>query len=103
MMLASGSKLGNSLVKAVVDYALTRPEIASDQLALYGFSWGGHIVFKAAQDDQHDQQIKALIANPAMPDVFRAALAQQGRHGRGDPVGKLVFDQIAWRFGLFSP
>ncbi|MEO0458158.1 MAG: alpha/beta fold hydrolase, partial [Cyanobacteria bacterium P01_A01_bin.114] len=84
-------------VKAVVDYALTRPEVDPDQLALFGFSWGGHIVFKGAE---YDQRIKALIATPAMPDVFRAALAQQGQHGRGDRVGKAVFDQIAWRFGL---
>ena len=84
-------------VKAVVDYALTRPEVALERLALFGFSWGGHIVFKGAQSDP---RIKALIATPAMPDVFRAALAQQGQHGRGDRVGKLVFDQVAWRFGL---
>ena len=84
-------------VKAVVDYALTRSEVDPDRLALFGFSWGGHIVFKGAQSDR---RIKALMAKPAMPDVFRAALAQQGQHGRGDRVGKIVFDQIAWRFGL---
>lgn len=84
-------------VQAVVDYAMTRPDVDPVRLALYGFSWGGHIVFQGVQ---HDQRIKALIANPAMPDVFRAALAQQGRHGRGDRVGRIIFNQIAWRFGL---
>lgn len=84
-------------MRTVLDYALTRPEIDPDRLAVYGFSWGGHIVFKAAE---HDTRIKALIANPAMPDVFRAAWAQQSNHSRSDPVGRVAFDQIAWRFGL---
>jgi hypothetical protein len=81
----------------VVDYCLERPEVDPERLALFGFSWGGHIVFKGAHDDR---RIKALIANPAMPDVFRAALAQQSGHDRGDPINKIVFSQIAWRFGL---
>ena len=84
-------------LKAVVDYALSRPEVDSDHLAVFGFSWGGHVVLKGAQ---HDPRIKALIANPPMPDVFRAALAQQTAHGKGDPVGKRIFEQLAWRFGV---
>ncbi len=84
-------------VKAVIDYALTRPEIDPERLALFGFSWGGHIVFKAAR---HDRRVKAMIANPAMPNVFRAALAQQQGHDRSDPVSRVVFEQIAWRMGL---
>jgi pimeloyl-ACP methyl ester carboxylesterase len=84
-------------VQVVVDEALRRPAIDADRLALFGFSWGGHIVFKAAQ---HDPRIKALIANPAMPNVFRAALAQQKSRNRSDPIAKLVFAQIAWRMGL---
>jgi hypothetical protein len=35
-----------------------------------------------------------------MPDLFRAALAQQANHGRGDRVGRAVIEQIAWRMGL---
>lgn len=84
-------------MRAAIDYALTRPEIDPERLAVYGFSWGGHIVLKAAE---HDRRIRALIANPAMPDVFRAAWAQQSNHSRGDPVGRVAFEQIAWRFGL---
>jgi len=83
--------------QAVVDYALTRPEIDADRLAVFGFSWGGHIVFKAGQ---HDRRIKALIANPAMPNVFRAVLAQQKGHNRHDPIARTAFDQIVWRMGL---
>jgi alpha-beta hydrolase superfamily lysophospholipase len=90
-------------VQAVVDYALSRPEVDGERLAIYGFSWGGHIVFKGAQ---HDRRIKAMIANPPMPDVFRATLAQQQGHNRNDPVAKAAFQQIAWRMGLrisFNP
>lgn len=84
-------------METAVDYALTRAEIDPARLAVFGFSWGGHIVLKGAE---HDSRIRALIANPAMPDVFRAAWAQQSNHSRGDPVGRVAFDQIAWRFGL---
>jgi pimeloyl-ACP methyl ester carboxylesterase len=90
-------------VQAVVDYAVSRPEVDPDRLALYGFSWGGHIAFKGAQGDS---RLKAIIANPPMPDVFRAVLAQQADRSRGDPLGRIVFDQIAWRMGLrisFNP
>lgn len=84
-------------IKAVLDYAVRHPEIDAHRLALFGFSWGGHIVFKGSQ---HDRRIKALIANPPMPNVFRAVLAQQRGHDRSDPIARIVFEQIAWRMGL---
>lgn len=89
--------------KALVDYALARPEVDSDRLALFGFSWGGHVAFKAAR---FDMRIQAMIANPPMPDVFRSVLAQQKDHNRHDPISRAAFDQIVWRFGLkisFNP
>lgn len=82
---------------AFVDYVLTRPEVDADRLAMFGFSWGGHIAFKAAA---HDPRIRALIANPAMPNVMRAVWAQQSSASRTDPVSRTAFDQIVWRFGL---
>jgi pimeloyl-ACP methyl ester carboxylesterase len=84
-------------MRSFLDYALTRREVDADRLALFGFSWGGHIVFKAAA---HDSRIRALIANPAMPNVMRAAWAQQSSASRTDPVSRTAFDQIVWRFGL---
>jgi len=84
-------------VKAVVDYALTRSEIDPDRLALYGFSWGGHIVLKGAQ---HEPRLAALIANPATSNIFRSALAQQGGQRKSDPIARLVFQQLAWRWGV---
>jgi pimeloyl-ACP methyl ester carboxylesterase len=89
--------------KALVDYALSRAEVDPNLLALFGFSWGGHIAFKAAR---FDPRLKAMIANPPMPDVFRAALVQQKGHNRSDPISRTAFDQIVWRFGLkisFNP
>jgi pimeloyl-ACP methyl ester carboxylesterase len=84
-------------IEVVLDYAVQQPEIDTERLALFGFSWGGHIVFKAGQ---HDRRIKALIANPPMPNVFRAVLAQQKGHDRSDPIARIVFEQITWRMGL---
>lgn len=89
--------------KALVDYALSRPEVDANKIAMFGFSWGGHIVFKAAR---FDSRLKAMIANPPMPDVFRSVLAQQKGHNRHDPISRTAFDQIVWRFGLkisFNP
>ena len=89
--------------KALVDYALSRSEVDPNRLALFGFSWGGHIAFKAGR---FDRRIKAIIANPPMPDVFRSVLAQQKGHNRHDPISRTAFDQIVWRFGLkisFNP
>lgn len=97
-----GAKMGFP-VKAAVDYALRRPDVDGERLAIFGFSWGGHIVFKGAQ---HDSRIKAMIANPPMPNVFRGVLAQQQGHNRHDPLARIVFDQIVWRMGLkisFNP
>lgn len=88
---------------ALVDYAVSRPEVDANRLALFGFSWGGHIAFKAAR---FDPRVKAMIANPPMPDVFRSVLAQQKGHNRHDPISRTAFDQIVWRFGLkisFNP
>jgi pimeloyl-ACP methyl ester carboxylesterase len=83
-------------VKAVIEHVLSLPDVDPQRLAMFGFSWGGHIVLQGAQDEP---RLKALIANPPMPDVFRAAKAQQSGNGRGDPVARQVFAQIAWRFG----
>jgi pimeloyl-ACP methyl ester carboxylesterase len=90
-------------VRAAVDYALSRPDVDREYLAIFGFSWGGHIVFKGAQ---HDPRVKAMIANPAMPNVFRAVLAQQKGRNPNDPISRTAFDQIVWRMGLrisFNP
>jgi pimeloyl-ACP methyl ester carboxylesterase len=100
--LVFGARMERPL-QAAIDYAVGLPEVDPARLAVFGFSWGGHIVFKGGQ---HDPRITALVANPAMPNVFRAVLAQQQGHNRHDPLARIVFDQIVWRMGLrisFNP
>ncbi len=84
-------------LSAVIDHAFARPDVNPERLAVFGFSWGGHIVFKGAR---FDPRIRATITNPPMPDVFRGVLGQQQGHDRKDPMARLVFDQIVWRMGL---
>ncbi len=84
-------------VSTLIDYALSRPEVDPRRITLFGFSWGGHIVLQGAQAES---RIQALVANPPMPNIFKAAQAQQSGNGRGDPVNQLIFKQLAWRFGL---
>lgn len=54
-------------IGAVLDYALARPEVAPDRLALYGISVGGYFVLRAGI---HDRRIRALIANSPIIDLF---------------------------------
>lgn len=62
-------------VHADLDYACARPEVDPARLAPFGLSWGGHVALKAGE---HDDRVRALIANPPMPDILRTALGQQG-------------------------
>ena len=49
---------------------------------------------------QHEPRLAALIANPATSNIFRSALAQQGGQRKSDPIARLVFQQLAWRWGV---
>jgi pimeloyl-ACP methyl ester carboxylesterase len=51
-------------LKAVVDYALSRPEVDPQRLAVYGMSGGGGFVPQAAM---HDPRIKAIVMNVWTP------------------------------------
>jgi len=53
-------------VKAVVDYALSRPEVDPDKLAAYGISGGGGFVPQTAM---HDDRLKAIVMNSAVVDA----------------------------------
>jgi len=54
-------------VGAILDFALARPEVAAERLALYGISFGGYFVTRAAE---HDGRIKALIANSPIVNLY---------------------------------
>jgi cephalosporin-C deacetylase-like acetyl esterase len=89
-----GSHFGTRMqvtAKELVNYALSRPEVDPGRLALFGFSWEGHIAFKAAR---FDMRIQAMTANPPMPGVFRSVLAQQKDDKRHDPISRAAFDQM---------
>jgi len=53
-------------LKAVVDYALSRPEVDPQRLAVYGYSGGGGFVPQAAM---HDKRIKAVVMNACIVDA----------------------------------
>lgn len=56
-------------MKSVIEYALERPEIDEDKLALYGLSLGGYLVLRTAA---FENRIKACIANPPYIDFSMA-------------------------------
>ncbi len=53
-------------IKAVVDYAITRPEVDAERLALVGYSVGGHLALRAAA---FEPRIRACIADPLTFDI----------------------------------
>ncbi len=53
-------------IAAVIDYAVRCKEIAPERLALYGISYGGYFVSRAAA---YDQRIRALIVNSPINDL----------------------------------
>ena len=54
-----------NVVTPVIDYALTRPEIDPDRIALVGWSFGGFLAPRAAA---FEHRIAALIADPGQGD-----------------------------------
>ncbi len=53
-------------IGAVVDYALTRPDVTYDTLALYGISLGGYFAMRAAA---YDARIPYVILNSPIVDL----------------------------------
>ncbi|MDQ1487748.1 MAG: hypothetical protein QOJ23_262 [Actinomycetota bacterium] len=60
-----------AVVTPVVDYALTRGEIAADEIVLFGYSLGGYLVARAAA---FEHRVAALILDNGIHD-FSAAFA----------------------------
>lgn len=57
------------VVTPVVDFALTRPEVAPKRLALFGISMGGYLAPRAAA---FEHRLAAVIANPGVYDSFNS-------------------------------
>src|SRR6266550_3576453 len=82
-----------AVITPVVDYALTRGEIAADKIVLFGYSLGGFLVARAAA---FEHRVAALILDDGIYD-FHAAFAnslptfvmswiEEGRDHRAVPV-----------------
>jgi pimeloyl-ACP methyl ester carboxylesterase len=62
-----------AVISPVIDYALTREEIADDRIVLFGYSMGGYLVARAAA---FDSRIAALILDDGLYD-FHAAMVKR--------------------------
>ena len=62
-----------NVVKPVVDYALTRPEVDPERIALMGISLGGYLAPRAASGEH---RLAACIADPGLWDILEAAKAR---------------------------
>ncbi|MER7673732.1 alpha/beta fold hydrolase [Kitasatospora sp. NPDC096128] len=109
-----------AVVTPVVDYALTRPEIDPDRLALFGYSLGGYLTARAAA---HEHRLAALVLDDGLYDYHDAHLRmmppflrdwiESGRDDLADPVLNLLMQVSTqlrwalrngvWTFGAASP
>jgi len=62
-----------AVITPVIDYALTRQEIAGDRITLFGYSMGGYLVARAAA---FDSRVAALILDDGLYD-FHAAMVNK--------------------------
>ena len=63
----------DKVVTPVIDYALTRPEIDPDRIALMGLSLGGYLAPRAVA---YEHRIAACIADGGIFDAFEGAIAK---------------------------
>jgi pimeloyl-ACP methyl ester carboxylesterase len=95
-----------AVVTPVVDYALTRAEIAPDRLVLMGYSLGGYLTARAAA---HEHRLAALVLDDGLYDYHDANVrimppflrewVEAGRDELADPVAGLlmtVSTQARW-------
>lgn len=109
-----------TVLTPVIDYALTRPEIAPTRIALHGYSFGGLLVARAAA---HEHRAAALILDDGIYSYFEATtrlippfLLQwvlEGRDEEAEQVLSLMLPHNTalrwalrngvWTFGAHSP
>lgn len=108
-----------AVVTPVVDYALTRPEIAPDRIVLMGYSLGGYLTARAAA---HEHRLAALVlddglysyhdAHARMMPPFLCEWVETGRDDLANPVAGLLMTSSTqtrwalrngvWTFGATS-
>jgi pimeloyl-ACP methyl ester carboxylesterase len=95
-----------AVITPVVDYALTRGEVAAEEIVLFGYSLGGYLVARAAA---FEHRVAALILDDGIHD-FHAAFAgsmppfigswiEEGRDDVAEPVLMMlmaVSTQVRW-------
>jgi dienelactone hydrolase len=104
-------------ISAIVEFALARDEVDPNKLALYGISFGGYFVIRAAE---HEPRVKALIANSPIVDLFSYMSGFTGDKNANKPpnltlanvdkipkaflppAAKLSFTNACYRFGVDS-
>ncbi len=90
-------------MKAVVDYALSRPEVDPEKLAAYGISGGGYFVPRAAM---FDKRLKAIAVNSAVVDDHRLFASMPVATATPDVVRSWssfkrgTIQAIAWRWAV---
>ena len=90
-------------MKAVVDYALSRPDVDPKRLASYGYSGGGGFVPQAAM---HDPRIKAIAMNSAVIDAYPlfstmpVVLATKKEIASWTIFHGNIVKAICWRWGV---
>ncbi|MFD9269121.1 alpha/beta hydrolase family protein [Streptomyces goshikiensis] len=95
-----------AVVTPVVDYALTRHEIAPDRIVLMGYSLGGYLTARAAA---HEHRLAALVlddglysyhdANTRIMPPFLREWVETGRDDLANPVAGLLMTsstQVRW-------
>ncbi len=93
----------NVPMKAVVDYALSRPDVDPKQLASYGYSGGGGFVPQAAM---HDPRIKAIAMSSAVVDAYPlfstmpVVLASKKEIASWTTFHGNIVKAICWRWGV---
>lgn len=103
-------------IGAMIDYALSRKEVSPERLAVYGVSYGGYFVIRAAA---HDARIRALAVNSPIIDLHAYMLGFVGEEAQAAAairladvdaipeaefpyVMKLAFKSSCRRFGVDS-
>ncbi len=103
-----------AVLTPVVDFALTRPEIAPEAIAVFGYSLGGYLVARAAA---FENRLAAMILNDGVYDFYSAMtrmvppfLAEWIEQGNDDAANSVlglmmtVSTQMRWalRNGLWA-
>lgn len=90
-------------MRAVVDYALSRPDVDPERLAAYGYSGGGGFVPQAAM---HDPRIKAIAMSSAVVDAYPlfstmpVVLASEQEIASWSSFHGNIVKAVCWRWGV---